>query len=120
MITIAKLLLAGLTDVVQQLETVRKDLRNMGATLSAIDVKIAEFETKVTAQLVAIGKTQDNIAADEAKLVKDVAELKATATELSPGNQAKLDGILDRLTAVAARNQQLADSLPDEVPAIPA
>jgi outer membrane scaffolding protein for murein synthesis (MipA/OmpV family) len=87
--------------------------------------KIDAFETQVNAKLATLGTALDtiasaqaNIAADEKTLLAEVAA--AVAPDLTPDNQAKLDGVLTRFTAkvdaavaAAANLQALADSLPD-------
>jgi uncharacterized coiled-coil protein SlyX len=87
----------------------------------AIDAAVAAANEKFTAigsSLDTMAAAQTNIAADEAKIL---AELKTVPTsDLTPENQAKLNGVISGLAALADRSaaqatafQTLADSLPD-------
>jgi predicted phage tail protein len=83
------------------------------------DDQVQAFSDAVTAQLQQIGTSLDNIAADEANLLKQIQDLQANAGELTPDNQAKLQTIIDAATAMAQKTSGIADNVPDAAPPTP-
>ncbi len=105
LLTVLKLLAVQFRMNGSDLAEIKGALMTQDQSIKALKDSNDAFKTKVSSAL-------SNIAADEAAILVKVN----TLSDLSPANQAVVDGIIADQTAVGNSIQALADSIPDEAP----
>lgn len=106
-------------------EQIIAGIRRLEQKLSKTDDQIAQFKADADAQFATISTSLDTIASAQANIAADeqkiLAELAAIPTDgLSQASQDSLAGVITKLTGVAGQSQTqatalqtLADSIPD-------
>lgn len=94
-------------EILVKLERLETQMSKADDAITDLGTAFSDFTSKMTAAM-------DNIVADEQAILAKLNALPAG--ELSPASEATIQGIKDTLTTMLAREQGIAESIPEPPP----